>query len=102
MLDAIAEATAFVYGRGAEDLHGDRMLLLAVVKEIEIVGEAANLISEELRIKSPEIPWAKIRGMRNRLIHAYSDVNVALIWSTIASDLPELARGLERLLGAER
>jgi len=68
---------------------------LALVKEIEIIiGEAATQISPELRDSSPEIPWAKIKGMRNRLIHAYSDVNVELVWSTVISDLPPLVTAL--------
>jgi uncharacterized protein with HEPN domain len=80
------------------DLSRDRLLLLALVKEIEIVGEAAAQISNEVRDSSPEIPWAGIRGMRNRLIHAYSDVNIELVWSTVISDLPELAAALKNLL----
>ena len=72
--------------------------MLALVKEIEILGEAATQISEDFRFSRPDIPWAMIRGMRNRLIHAYSDVNVALVWSTVISDLPELARALNALL----
>ena len=54
------------------------MLLLALVKEIEIIGEAATAVSEELRQATPDIPWTKIKGMRNRLIHAYSDVIAGL------------------------
>ncbi|MBM3811242.1 MAG: DUF86 domain-containing protein [Acidimicrobiia bacterium] len=98
ILDAASEVAAFIDGRAAEDLSSDRMLLLALVKEIEIIGEAATQISEELRGSSPEIPWAKIKGMRNRLIHAYSDVNVDLIWSTVVSDLPQLVRALSNVL----
>ena len=77
MLDAFREAMAFAKGRTVDDLRTDRMLLLALVKEIEILGEAATQISEDFRLSRPEIPWAEIRGMRNRLIHAYSDVIVA-------------------------
>ena len=101
ILDAAAEATAFIANLDPEDLAGNRLLLLALVKEIEIVGEAATQISEELRASSPQIPWAKIKGMRNRLIHAYSDVNVQLIWNTVVSDLPELTDALRRLLARE-
>ena len=100
MLDAAREAMAFANGRTVDDLRTDRMLLLALVKEIEILGEAATQISEDFRLSRPDIPWAEIRGMRNRLIHAYSDVNVALVWSTVISDLPELARALNALLSA--
>lgn len=75
MLDAAVEAMAFVEWRNVDDLRSDRKLLLALVKEIEITGEAATQISDELRSAHPDIPWASIRGMRNRLMHAYSDVN---------------------------
>lgn len=97
MLEAAAEATAFIKDRVVQDLAKNRILLLALVKEIEIIGEAASQISEEFRANSPEIPWGKIKGMRNRLIHAYSEVNIDLVWSTVASDLPELVHSLEAL-----
>jgi uncharacterized protein with HEPN domain len=98
MLEATVEAAAFIKNRVPQDLAKDRILLLALVKEIEIIGEAASQISEEFRANSPEIPWAKIKGMRNRLIHAYSEVNIDLVWSTVAADLPELVHSLETLL----
>jgi len=84
--------------RVPQDLAKYRVLLVALVKEIEIIGEAATQVSEEFRESSPEIPWAMIKGMRNRLIHAYSEVNVDLVWSTVVSDPPELARSLKMLL----
>jgi uncharacterized protein with HEPN domain len=98
MLDAAREAMAFAKGHTVDNLRTDRMLLLALVKEIEILGEAATQISEDFRLSRPDIPWAMIRGMRNLPIHAYSDVNVALVWSTVVSDLPELERALNVLL----
>jgi uncharacterized protein with HEPN domain len=101
MLDAATEAMAFARGRVAEDLLRDRMLLLALVKEIEIIGEAASQLSQEYRDGRPDIPWANIRGMRNRLIHAYADVNVEIVWKTVISRLPELAQLLESLLAQE-
>ena len=102
MLDAAAEAAAFITDRVVEDLSRVRLLLLALVKEIEIVGKAATQISAELRDSFPEVPWAKIKGMRNRLIHAYSDVNVELVWRTVVSDLPDLADALKRLLASKQ
>jgi len=100
MLDAAGEAMAFAQGRSADDLRDDRILLLALVKEIEIIGEAATQLSDDFRSSLPDVPWALIRGMRNRLIHAYADVNAGLVWSTINTDLPELVRTLETLLSA--
>ena len=98
MLEAGLEARTFAEGRALKDLSTDRMLLLSLVKEIEIIGEAAASVSEELRRATPGIPWAQIRGMRNRLIHAYSDVNIGLVWSTVVTDLPVLLAQLEDVL----
>src|SRR5262249_52953332 len=102
MLDAAAEAAAFIEGRSLEHLLRDRALLLALGKEIEIIGEAATQLSQELRQSCPEIPWNEIRGMRNRLIHAYSELNVRVVWTTITSDLPELVTKLKILLGDDK
>lgn len=74
------------------------MLLLALVKEIEIVGEAAGRISPETRDALNELPWPAIVGMRNRLIHAYAEVDPAIVWHTLTVALPNLVRELERVL----
>ena len=95
MLDAAREALSFIAGRSSEDLSRDRMLLLALVKEIEIIGEAASRISDESRKALPRIPWPKIVAMRNRLIHAYADVDQSIVWDTLTGALPELLRELE-------
>jgi uncharacterized protein with HEPN domain len=69
--------------------------VLALVKEIEIIGEAASRISDESRKALPLIPWPKIIAMRNRLIHAYADVDLSIVWDTLTGALPELVRELE-------
>ncbi len=101
MLDAAREAISFTHGRASDDLLRDRMLLLSLVKEIEIIGEAASRVSPEGRSEAHEIPWAKVTAMRNRLTHGYFDWNLEVIWSTLTSNLPELVRELERLLSGE-
>jgi uncharacterized protein with HEPN domain len=98
ILDAGREALSFIEGRTREDLSRDRMLLLALIKEIEIIGEAASRISAESREKLPAVPWPLIVGMRNRLIHAYADVNLMVVWSALTIELPELLRELEAAL----
>jgi uncharacterized protein with HEPN domain len=70
MLDAANEALEFIHGKNRSDLDTDRMLVLSLVKELEIIGEAANKVSVETRSQSNAIPWQDISGMRNRLIHA--------------------------------
>lgn len=99
MLDAARQALQFTQGKTRADLNTDPMLKLALVKLIEIVGEAANQVTDEGRTQAPDIPWADIVGMRNRLIHAYFDINLEILWRTIQFDLPPLIAALEHILG---
>ncbi len=97
MLDAAREAVTFGAGRGPSDLLSDRVLTLALVKCIEIIGEAAAKVSPATRESRPDIPWTDIVGMRNRLIHVYFDIDLARLCDTISGDLPPLIRALERI-----
>ena len=104
MLDAAREALVFADGRKRGELETDRMLVLSLVKDIEIVGEAANQVSDAARAQFAEIPWQDIVAMRHRLVHAYFDINLDILWRTVQQDLPELADAIERILdqrGAE-
>ena len=101
VLDAAREAVSFARGRTRDDLDKDRQLVLAVVKDIEIVGEAATHVSEPTRRRLPELPWERIVGMRNRLVHAYFDINLDIVWKTIGEDLPELISLLEPAIPPE-
>jgi uncharacterized protein with HEPN domain len=98
MLDAGKDALQFALGRGRNDLERDRMLALALIKALEIIGEAASKVSENFKSEYPEIPWLEITGMRNRMIHAYYDVNLDVVWQTIKSDLPDLLKSIEKIL----
>ncbi len=102
MLDAAREAVAFARGRTRGDLDNDRQLVLALVKDVEIVGEAATQVTALTRQGLPEIPWEQIVGMRNRLVHAYFDFNLDIIWKTVQSDLPKLISLLEPAIPSER
>jgi uncharacterized protein with HEPN domain len=97
MLDAARDATTFAKDRQRGDLTGDRQLLLALLKCLEIVGEAASRVAPETRDSIPDVPWAAIIGMRNRLIHAYYDVDIDLVWTTVQRDVPSLIAALERV-----
>ena len=101
MLEAAHEAVAFAEGRPRGDLDHDRMLARAVVRCIEIVGEAAANVSPEGRNQFPDIPWGDIVGMRNRVVHAYYDIDTDRIWDTLVDDLPSLIRQLEQILHRE-
>jgi uncharacterized protein with HEPN domain len=98
MLDAAEEAVSFGRDRTRPDLDHDRMLTLSLVKSMEIIGEAATRISPEAKAQYRGIPWADIIGMRNRLIHAYFDIDLARVWDTLTDDLPPLIEALQQIL----
>ena len=101
MLDAAREAVSFAQGRMRDDRGTDRQLVLSLVKDIEIVGEAAAQTTESVRTQRPNIPWHEIVAMRNRLVHAYFSINLNIVWRTVQEDLPELIAQLERILASE-
>lgn len=98
MLEAVREARSFCSGRDRASLETDRMLLRALVKDIEIIGEAASRVADETRVARPGIPWAAIIATRNRLIHAYFDINLDVVWETVVDDLPALEKRLVEAL----
>ena len=98
MLDAARQAAAFVEGRSRADLDSDRRLSFAIMRAIEIVGEAAANVGGETKARLPGIPWANIVGMRNRLEHAYFSIDADRVWDTVHDDLPQLIIELERVV----
>jgi uncharacterized protein with HEPN domain len=98
MLAHAREAVAMVAGKERERLRSDRMLELALVRLIDIVGEAAARVSPEGQSKYSSIPWRQVVGMRNRLVHRYDRVDLDVLWDTIEDDLPPLIAKLERVV----
>jgi uncharacterized protein with HEPN domain len=99
MRDALSEIQSFILSRRRSELDENRMLLLALVKEIEIVGEAANALSPETLKLAPDVPWVDVIGMRHRMVHAYDDINRDILWRTCTRDAPALLEAVERMLG---
>jgi uncharacterized protein with HEPN domain len=98
MLAAATEAMSFTKNQTRTSLDENRMLTLSIIKELEIVGEAAAKVTQECRVNCPQIPWANIISMRNRLIHAYFDIDLDIVWQTINEDLPPLIGELEKII----
>jgi uncharacterized protein with HEPN domain len=98
MIEAAEAVEAFVAGRHRADLDTDRMLLFALVRAIEVIGEAASKVSPEIRDTAPAVPWAQITGMRNRLVHAYFDINPNVLWRTAREEVPSLLPLLRALV----
>ena len=98
MLDAALKARYFIQGRSRGELNSDEMLALAVIRLLEVMGEAARGLSEEIKDKNPQIPWKQITGTRDRLIHGYFDVDLDIIWNIVNRDLQPVIKELEKLL----
>jgi uncharacterized protein with HEPN domain len=98
MLDASQAAVSHLLKKHREDLDHERLLLNGVVRELEILGEAASKISAAVREKFSFLPWREMIGLRNRLIHAYFDVNNQAIWLVVKESLPPLISQLEYIL----
>jgi uncharacterized protein with HEPN domain len=99
MLDHAQEAVDMCRVAKRGDLDTDRKLNLALVRLVEIVGEAANRVSDVGQADLPQIPWAQIVGMRNRIVHGYDSVDFDILWTVICDDLPPLITELKRILG---
>jgi len=98
MLDHIEEATELSHGRTCEDLVSDRLFFLALLKLVEIVGEAATRVSPATQDAHPDLPWREIVGTRNRLIHGYDAVDYDILWEIVTTDFPPLAAQIKELL----
>lgn len=101
MLEYAQEAVTLCQGKARPDLDHDRLLELALVRLLEIIGEAANRVAPASQATHPEIPWAQIVGLRNRLIHGYDAVDLDIVWQIIRQDLPSLIATLQEILGDE-
>ena len=98
MLDAAEKSQTFLWNHTRADLDTDEMLRLAVMKLIEIVGEAASRTTPEFRVNHPEIPWREVISMRNRLTHGYFEVNLDILWNIVKNDIPPLITSLRSIL----
>ena len=101
MHDSALDACEFLGDLSFEDFRTNRQLALAIMRALEIVGEAASQISQHYRDEHEEIEWRTIIGMRNRLVHAYFDIDYLIVWETVQNDLPPLINNLKRVLEEE-
>jgi uncharacterized protein with HEPN domain len=99
MLDAAQKIVTFTENKSRQELENDDLLALAIERALEIVGEAAKQISEDIKIQHPEVRWDEITATRNRLIHGYFDVDLEIVWMIIEKDLPPLIQQLSAILG---
>ncbi|HEX5279700.1 MAG TPA: HepT-like ribonuclease domain-containing protein [Micropepsaceae bacterium] len=98
MVEALESAISFTQGHEPEDLQTDPMLRFALLHAIQIAGEAALKIDSGIRAAHPDVPWAAIIGMRHRLVHAYADIDHAILWTTATEAVPKLLAQIQVIL----
>ncbi len=98
MIEAAWTVQGFVEGRSRGAFDSDLMLQFALVRAIEIIGEAASRVSAETRSATPAVPWAAIVAMRNRLMHAYFSIDPAIVWKSATEEVPALLLILRTVL----
>ena len=98
--DATLTAINFIENRNRIDLDNEQMLSLALVRLIEIIGEAAIQVSPSLKNRYPQIPWHQMGGMRNRVVHAYFDIDLNIVWQVVSDDLPKLLYWINQAIRA--
>mgnify|MGYP004499128875 CR=1 FL=1 len=92
ILQAIERINRYTKGKTFDDFIADDMMYYAVVKNIEILGEASNMLTEEFRKAHPNTPWKQVNGMRNYIVHEYFQVDNTVVWDVIKHDLPVLEK----------
>ncbi len=98
ILDAIQRIQTYTHDVSKEKYIQDGLLQDGVVRQLEIIGEASTNLSEEFQERHSEIPWGQIIGLRNRIVHAYFDINLDITWDIVHDDIPELKQQIEHIL----
>ena len=101
MLLSAQDAEKFTHGINKAEFLDSDLHQSAVIRALEVLGEAAGRVSRETVAALPEIPWQDVTGMRHRLIHDYFDVNLELVWEVVQDEIPSLIKALERLVPPE-
>jgi uncharacterized protein with HEPN domain len=101
ILDTIVKAEQFIEGMDFGSFCADDKTVFAVVRALEIVGEATKKIPDEVRDNYPNLPWREMAGLRDKLAHDYFGVNLDVVWKTVTDDLPKLKSGVSSVVEAE-
>lgn len=102
ILQAIERINRYTKGKTFDDFIADDMMYYAVVKNIKILGEASNMLTEEFRKAHPNTPWKQVNGMRNYIVHEYFQVDNTVVWDVIKHDLPVLEKQIIKYIRMEQ
>lgn len=100
MLDSIQQIEEYVANADYDTFVTNSMMRFACIKQLEIIGEASNHISEEIKLKFTTVQWNQIRGMRNVFVHEYFGIDSALVWDILKNELPDLKIKVNSILAA--
>lgn len=100
MLDALQKIERYSIGLTAETFETDEKSVDAVVRNLEIIGEAATRLPDEFKLRHQEVEWHKIVGLRHRIVHDYFGLDIAIIWNILSTDLPVFKRLISAILAA--
>ena len=98
ILESCKKIVSYTKGKTEREFANDKKTIDAVIRNIEIIGEAANKIPKEEREKIQQIPWKEVVAMRNKVVHEYFDVNVPIVWETVQTDIPTLKKNIQNAL----
>lgn len=95
---AAKEAMSFIKGVSENNFRSDSLRKSAVIRQLEVIGEASKRISDEFKDKNPGLPWQEMMGMRDKLIHGYDDIDLTIVWRVVYIELPKLVKQIKQIL----
>ncbi len=98
ILNSCESIERFIRNKTNNDFYNDEMMQEAVIRKIEIIGEASNRISEDLKNRFPDLPWKKMKAMRNIMIHMYDELELEIVWDTANNDISRLRNRLKEII----
>lgn len=98
ILEYAKTALDFIKNVNYEEFILDKKIVFATVRALEVIGESSNRISDEIKEKYPNLPWTEMRGLRNRIIHNYDDIDYTIIWNVLKNEIPKLIMQIEEII----